>query len=112
MSNTYLTSLMLPNVFLNLKSSFSVSILKFSLEYTVEILGNLHTDFVAVDSLSMKVHVSSHTEMKLLTESLRKMVDRPSAVTSSLHPPANEQVRPDVALVTVRVFLRVVEILA
>jgi hypothetical protein len=44
--------------------------------------------------------------MKLLTESFLKRVVNPSALTSSLHPPENEQERPDVALVIVRSFLR------
>jgi hypothetical protein len=50
--------------------------------------------------------------MKLLTESFLRMVDSPSAVTSSLHPPEKEQAKLGVAPVMVRSFLREDEMLA
>ena len=49
LSKTVETSSMFPKVFRNRKSSRSFSILKFSLEYTVDIFGSLHTAFVETD---------------------------------------------------------------
>ena len=78
----------------------------------MEIAGNLQTALLASDKFWTNSHGSSQTEMKLFTESFLNMVERPSAVTSRVHPPANEQVRPWVEAVTVRDLLRVDEILA
>jgi len=78
LSKTVETSSIFPKVFLNRKSSLSFSILKFSLEYTVDIFGILHTALVESERSGRNSHFSSHTEMKLFDESFLRMVESPS----------------------------------
>lgn len=72
-----LGSLMFPKNVLAFKSSLSVSMKKLVFEYTVDIGGSLHYEDNCVELLSIYVHGSSQTVIRLFVGSFLRRLERP-----------------------------------